>query len=225
MRNMLTRAAILCLMLGATSVFLANARRAELPVTRMPFDQFPMTLSGWRATVDPPLSDDILQVLGVDDYLSRVYYQPRRGSGAAEAGGAVGLYMGFYGSQRQGDTIHSPMNCLPGAGWEPVDEGRLTIANADGAGRDISVNRYVVQKGLARQLVLYWYQSHGRVVASEYTSKFFLIHDAIRMNRTDGSLVRVIAPIRVGDDEAPAQQLAESFVRVLFPVLPTYLPN
>ena len=214
---MLTRAAILCLMLGATSVFLANARRAELPVTRTSFDQFPMTLSGWSATIDPPLSQDILKVLGVDDYLSRVYYQSN--------GAAVGLYMGFYGSQRQGDTIHSPLNCLPGAGWEPVDEGRLTIANADGAGRDITVNRYIVQKGLARQLVLYWYQSHGRVVASEYTSKFFLIHDAIRMNRTDGSLVRVIAPIRISDDEAPAQQLAESFVRVLFPVLPTYLPN
>jgi EpsI family protein len=217
MSSMLTRAAVLCLMLGATSIFLANARRAELPIARTSFDAFPMTLGGWRATIDPPLSDDILTVLGVDDYVSRVYYQPN--------GAAVGLYMGFYGSQRQGDTIHSPLNCLPGAGWEPVDQGRLTIANVDGAGRDITVNRYVVQKGLSRQLVLYWYQSHGRVVASEYTSKFFLIHDAIRINRTDGSLVRVIAPIHVGDDEAPAQQLAESFVRVLFPVLPTYLPN
>jgi EpsI family protein len=217
MSGLLTRAAVLCLMLGATSVFLANARGAELPIARTSFASFPMTLGGWRATIDPPLSDDILKVLGVDDYLSRVYYQPN--------GAAVGLYMGFYGSQRQGDTIHSPLNCLPGAGWEPVDEGRLTIANADGAGRDITVNRYVVQKGLARQLVLYWYQSHGRVVASEYTSKYFLIHDAIRMNRTDGSLVRVIAPLRVGDDEAPAEQLAESFVRELFPVLPTYLPN
>lgn len=217
MKNMLTRAAVLCLMLGATSVFLANARRSELPITRTSFAAFPMTLNDWRATIDPPLSDDILKVLGVDDYLSRIYY---RADGAA-----VGLYMGFYGSQRQGDTIHSPLNCLPGAGWEPVQEGRLTIANADGAGRDITVNRYVVQKGLERQLVLYWYQSHGRVIASEYTSKLFLINDAIRLNRTDGSLVRVIAPIRVGGDEAPAEKLAESFVRVLFPALPTYLPN
>jgi EpsI family protein len=199
-------------------VFLANARRMEAPVARTAFASFPMTLQGWRATVDPPLSADILKVLGVDDYLSRIYYSKS---------GAVGLYMGYYASQRQGDTIHSPLNCLPGAGWEPVQEGRKLIANIDGAGRDIVVNRYVVQKGLDRQLVLYWYQSHGRVIASEYTSRILLINDAIRMNRTDGSLVRVIAPIPVGADDhgAAAEQLAEEFVRVLFPTLPSYLPN
>lgn len=217
MRHPLSRAAVLCALLIATLAFLANARRSETPAARAPFSAFPMTLQSWRATVDPPLSDDILKVLGVDDYLSRIYYRPD--------GAAVGLYMGYYASQRQGDTIHSPLNCLPGAGWEPVDEGRLTISNV--AGRDLSVNRYIVQKGLDRQLVLYWYQSHGRVIADEYRSRLMLIHDAIRMNRTDGSLVRVIAPIRVGETDhgAAAQQLAESFVRVLFPNLPAYLPN
>ena len=220
MKNVMVRAAVLCLMLGATTVLLANARRTETPVARTSFDSFPMTLAGWRATVDPPLEPEILKVLGVDDYLSRIYYTP---SGTA----AVGLYMGYYGSQRQGDTIHSPLNCLPGAGWEPVSEGELAIANADGAGRDIIVNRYIVQKGLERQLVLYWYQSHGRVVANEYWSRAFLINDAIRLNRTDGSMVRVIAPIAVNADDngAAAQRLAEDFVRVLFPQLPTFLPN
>ena len=218
MKHMLTRAAVLCLMFGATTVFLANARKAETTVSRTAFDTFPMNIGQWRATVDPPMEEDVLKVLGVDDYLSRIYYKP---------GAAVGLYMGFYGSQRQGDTIHSPLNCLPGAGWEPVKQGRLTIANADGAGRDITVNRYIVQKGIDRQLVLYWYQSHGRVVASEYWSKAFLINDAIRLNRTDGSMVRVIAPIPVGveDDGAAAEKLAEGFVREIFPLLPSYLPN
>ena len=131
----------------------------------------------------------------------------------------------IYGSQRQGDTIHSPLNCLPGAGWEPLSEGRTTIANAGGPGVDIEVNRYVVQKGLDRQLVLYWYQSHGRVVASEYTSRLLLIHDAIRMNRTDGSMVRVIAPIAVGSDGAAAEALATEFVRSLFPRLAGYIPS
>ena len=218
MKNMIARAAVLCLMLGTTTVVLANARRVETSVAREAFDSFPMTVGGWQATVDPPLEEDILKVLGVDDYLSRIYYRP---------GAAVGLYMGYYASQRQGDTIHSPLNCLPGAGWEPVRQGSLLIANADGAGRDITVNRYIVQKGLERQLVLYWYQSHGRVVANEYWSRAYLINDAIRLNRTDGSMVRVIAPIPVGanDDGAAAERLAEEFVRVIFPLLPAYLPN
>lgn len=217
MNTILTRAAVLCLMLGATTVFLANARKSEVPVQRTAFDSFPMTLGTWRATIDPPLEDDILKVLGVDDYLSRIYYR--------DDGAAVGLFMGFYGSQRQGDTIHSPLNCLPGAGWEPVEQGRLLITNIDGAGRDATVNRYIVRKGLERQLVLYWYQSHGRVTASEYWSKLYLIHDAMRLNRTDGSLVRVIAPIPHGADGAGAERLAETFVRELFPTLSPYIPD
>jgi EpsI family protein len=219
MKSIVTRAVTLCLLLGATTVFLANARRAEVAVTRESFASFPRDIDGWKSIVDPPMEEAILKVLGVDDYLSRVYFKPD--------GAAIGLYMGFYGSQRQGDTIHSPLNCLPGAGWEPASQGRLTINDVDGSGRDITVNRYVVQKGLERQLVLYWYQSHGRVVASEYTSKAYLIHDAIRLNRTDGSMVRVIAPIRVDatDDGAAAERAAEDFVRLIFPLLPPYLPE
>jgi EpsI family protein len=217
-RSLLARAIAICVLLAATTIFLANARRAEITVARSELKGFPMTAGAWRGTVDPPLEEEILKVLGVDDYLSRIYYHPD--------GAAVGLYIGYYGSQRQGDTIHSPQNCLPGAGWEPVAEGRLRVANADGQGRDIIVNRYIVQKGLERQLVLYWYQSQGRVVASEYWSKFYLIADAIRTNRTDGSMVRVISPIAAGDETgASAERVAEDFVRAIVPALPAYLPE
>lgn len=211
------RAVALFSCMAAAALFMANSRESELPVTRTAFASFPMTLDGWRAVNDPPMEEDILKVLGVDDYLSRAYHRPD--------GAAVGLYMGFYGSQRQGDTIHSPLNCLPGAGWEPLSEGRAIITGAGGPGVDIEINRYVVQKGLDRQLVLYWYQSHGRVVASEYTSRIMLIYDAIRLNRTDGSMVRVIAPIALGSDGAAAERLATDFVRVLFPRLAGYLPS
>ena len=210
------RALALLACMAATALFMANARQSEASLSRTAFAAFPMTFDGWRAVNDPPLDDDILKVLGVDDYLSRIYYQPD--------GAAVGLYMGFYASQRQGDTIHSPLNCLPGAGWEPLSEGRATITGAGGPGVDIDVNRYVVQKGLDRQLVLYWYQSHGRVVASEYKSRLLLIHDAFRLNRTDGSIVRVIAPLPPSDDGA-AERLAMRFVRTIFPHLPAYIPS
>ena len=212
-----TRAIAVFACLGAAALFMANARESELPISRTPFASFPMTIDGWQAVNDPPMEEEILAVLGVDDYLSRAYYKAD--------GSAVGLYMGFYGSQRQGDTIHSPLNCLPGAGWEPLSEGRLVIPDVDGLGRAIEINRYVVQKGLDRQMVLYWYQSHGRVVASEYTSRLFLIGDAIRLNRTDGSMVRVIAPIPQGSDGSDAERLATEFVRVLFPRLTGYLPS
>lgn len=219
MRHPLARAVVICLLLAAAVVFLANARKSEAPLVRETFATFPMTIESWRAVVDPPMDDDVLKVLGVDDYLSRVYYQP--------GGRAVGLYMGFYASQRQGDTIHSPLNCLPGSGWEAVSQGRLQIANADGAGKDITVNRYLVQKGLDQQLVLYWYQSRNRVVASEYVSRAYLIQDAIRTNRTDGSMIRVISPVSI-DSDADAQraeQLAVDFVRLIFPRLPGFLPQ
>ena len=217
--SVVVRAIVLCLMLGATSVFLANARRSEAPMARTALASFPMQLASWRATNDPPMDAALLKVLGVDDYLSRAYREPD--------GTTVGLYLGYYASQRQGDTIHSPLNCLPGAGWEAVEEGRVTIANADGAGRDITVNRYVVRKGLESMLVLYWYHGRGRVIASEYWSKFFLIQDAIRQNRTDGALVRVIAPLDLNADEhgVAAERVAERFVRDLYPALPAYLPN
>jgi EpsI family protein len=218
MKHPLARAAVVCLLLAATSVFLANARKNETPIQRSSFAEFPMVIGPWRAVVDPPMDPDILRMLGVDDYLSRAYYQPN--------GAAVGLYMGFYGSQRQGDTIHSPMNCLPGAGWEPVSEGELEIANVDGAGRNIKVNRYVIQKGLDRNVVLYWYHGRGRVVGNEYLSKAYLIRDAIIDNRTDGSLVRVIAAVndRDTDGVASAEALAENFIRTIFPTLSPYLP-
>jgi EpsI family protein len=98
-------------------------------------------------------------------------------------------------------------------------------AAPDAPDPEIVVNRYVVQKGLDRQLVLYWYQSHGRVVASEYWGKFYLIRDAVRLNRTDGALVRVITPVGDDGDEARAEQTAIRFVKALFPVLGSYLPT
>lgn len=217
MNTSLIRGVALFACLASAAVFMANARESEAPIVRSMFATFPMVFDGWEAINDPPMETEILAVLGVDDYLSRAYYRPD--------GAGVGLYMGFYGSQRQGDTIHSPLNCLPGAGWEPLSQGRATIANAGGPGVDIEVNRYVVQKGLDRQLVLYWYQAHGRVVASEYKSRLLLIADAIRLNRTDGSMIRVIAPIPLGADGVDAERIATEFVVSLFPRLTGYIPS
>jgi EpsI family protein len=215
---MLTRASILfcCLMGGA--VVIASANRTEQPITRLSFAQFPVQIEEWRVAPQPPIEPKILAVLGVDDYLTRAYYTPDQSA-------IVGLYLGYYASQRQGDTMHSPLNCLPGAGWAPLSNTRISIPVSRDS--EIVVNRYIIQKGLDRQLVLYWYQSHGRAVASEYWSKLYLIRDAVRLNRTDGALVRVIAPIAIGSEDggAAAERDAARFVRALYPTLPPYLPR
>src|SRR3989442_4764487 len=204
--------------LGAPGLVARQNRPEPVPV-RSTFGRFPMQIQQWTGQQLPPLDSRILAVLGVDDYMSRYYSTP------AHAG--VGLYVGYYNSQRQGDAIHSPLNCLPGAGWEPLSRSTMGIPVTLGEGpAEIDANRYLIQKGLDRQLVLYWYQSHGRTVASEYWSKFFLIRDAVRLNRTDGALVRVIAPIVIGSEDGgeAAERDATRFVRALYPTLASYLP-
>jgi EpsI family protein len=220
---MLNRSLILfaCLTLAAGAI--ARAERSESVPPRAPLAEFPMQMGDWRGVQEPPFEASILKVLGVDEYLTRTYFLRNRSG--------VGLYIGYYRSQRQGDTMHSPLNCLPGAGWEPISQtyARVPLADGtrDGGQSEITINRYVVQKGLDRELVLYWYQAHGRVIASEYWSKFYLIRDAVRLNRTDGALVRVIAPV-LGDSagaEARAEQLGTAFVQTMFPRLSAYLPQ
>jgi EpsI family protein len=102
------------------------------------------------------------------------------------------VYLGYYDEQRQGKSIHSPRNCLPGAGWEPVSQSETTLRL--GGGQPISVNRYVIRKGLDRRVVFYWYQGRGRVASNEYANKGWLVIDAMRTGRTDGGLVRAVTP-------------------------------
>ena len=208
-----------CLLLGAT--VMATASRTERIPAREPLERFPLILGGWRGENTEPLTERVLAVLGADDYLSRVY----RSKGAPY----VSLYVGYYESQRQGDTIHSPLNCLPGAGWQPLSKSYLSIpvTASDGRASTISVNRYVIEKGLDRQVALYWYQSHGRVIANEYRSKLFMIYDAARLNRSDAALVRVMSP-RVGsgpESDAEADARTIRFVQAAFPLLGKFLPE
>jgi len=215
---MLVRAIVVFARLAGGAGVIANAQRYEAVPIRRSFALFPMQIGEWNGVQDPPLEPRVLEVLGVNDYLTRAYYRPDK-SGA-------GLYIGYWESQRQGDTIHSQLNCMPGAGWTPRSKATIEVPNGIGDER-VAINRYVVEKGLDRQLILYWYQSHGRVTANEYWSRLFLIRDAIRLNRTDGSIVRVIVPVRPNLENAEnvAEQTAAEFVKALFPLLSTYLPS
>jgi len=201
--------------------YLAHASEAEKIPPAQSLATIPLKVDRWQGREEPGFASNILAELGVDEYLNRIYFTPKEP--------IVSLYVGFYASQRQGDTIHSPLNCMPGAGWLPVQQNRatFTVPTAAESSRSITVNEFVIQKGLDRQLVQYWYQSHGRVVASEYVSKAFMVFDAIRLNRTDAAMIRVITPI-VGDqphEERAAARRATEFVQAIFTSLNQVLPS
>jgi EpsI family protein len=223
LRGVTNRLIVATACLSVVAVVVLRSSTREPTLLRESLATFPTDVADWKTVRHAELSDDVLQVLGVNDYINRVY---SRGTA-----GALGLYVGFYESQRQGDTVHSPLNCLPGAGWTPVSFDRVRIdvpSNAGGSASTvpIEVNRYVIEKGLDRQVVLYWYQGHGRVIASEYWGKFYLVLDAIRTNRTDAALVRITVPFDQADpsSERVAEQKGIVFVRAVFPLLERYLP-
>ncbi len=215
-RGNLVRTTVLCVCMISSAVMLGRASKAEVALPREPFASLPMTLGNFTGTRAADLEPNIVEVLGVEEYLNRIY----RSEGSQTP---IGFYLGYWASQREGDTIHSPMNCLPGAGWQPVAQSQvqMTLGN-----RPADVNRVIIEKGGERLLVLYWYQSHGRVVASEYWSKIHMVVDAIRTNRTDAALVRVVVPIKTRDanGEASAEKEALAFVNALFPQLGRHLP-
>ena len=155
-----------------------------------------MDIGSYRTVKEFQFDEATLKVLGVNDYTNRVYFSPALGD--------LGLYIGYFRTQRTGATIHSPKNCLPGAGWQPTVSEIYQLSLPDG--RKVPVNLYVIRKDLDQQIVLYWYQSHGRVVASDYCGKFYMAADAIRLNRTDAALVRITAPVRNGDLDAARNQ-------------------
>jgi len=217
---MKTRIVILSLVMLISAAAISYASRPEIVPIRMSLEDLPMWIGGMEGRNAPEMKQNILNILGVDDYISRVYYK--------ENSPSVGLYIGYYQSQRTGATIHSPLNCLPGAGWLPIRNERIPITVTDG--RVITVNRITIDKSGVSQVVLYWYHSHGRVIASEYTGKIYTVLDALRTSRTDAALVRITSqlppnPPSKEEAEAEAEKAVIEFTQALFPLLSEFLPD
>ena len=197
-------------------VYYGVRSRSEFTPSVLPFSLFPAQLGDWRMTKEYPIDKETQEVLRADDTLSREYVSRRAAANAS-------LFIAFFKTQRYGQAPHSPKNCLPGAGWEQIESGTIAIAVPEWQG-PIVVNRYLVAHGEDRVLAIYWYQGHHRVVASEYSAKFWLVMDAIRYNRSDTSLVRVMVPVRDNDTDT-ATKTGIAFVQSLFPALMKQLPN
>ncbi len=216
---MLTRLIGVGLSFILTSAYLTHATRPEQTPPRAAFASFPTEIAGWSARPTPEIDRQVLAVLGVNDHVNRYF---------VSGGQYAHLYIGYYQSQHEGSTIHSPLNCLPGAGWTPAASRQITLSvPAAGGPRNVAVNRLTIQKGLDQQVVLYWYQSHGRTIPNEYWSKIYLVLDAIRLNRSDAALVRVIAPVdgSIPGGEINAERAASDLAARLFPLFDRYLPS
>jgi EpsI family protein len=199
-------------LLGAF-VLLHTVSHGEQTIPRQALRELPYKLANWTGE-ERPLQKQVVQAVMVSDYTNRVYFE-------ASDAPPVQLYIGYYASQKTGDTIHSPKNCLPGTGWDPVRSGYASISLP--GGRQILVNEYVIQQDQNKQMVFYWYQGRGRVIASEYAGKFWMVADAISRNRTDAALVRLITPLNDGEEKARSRLV--TFVQILFPYLDDLLPK
>jgi EpsI family protein len=203
------------LLMAGTSLLLFSRGNSDLIPASEPLSNIPLAIDQWSGS-DAQIDQETLDVLGSGDFLSRVYARDSRTP-------MISLFIGYFPSQRTGVTIHSPQNCLPGAGW--AFESSKYVNLKDASGKPHRLGEYIVTNGENRQFVIYWYQAHGRSVANEYLAKIHMVIDAIRMNRTDGALVRVMTPISPTEGTSPAQARAEAFTARLAPMLPRFIPN
>ncbi len=202
-------------LLGQASIFYGFSRRENVPAHR-PLDAFSLpSNSDWKLIEESKLDAETLEVLKADDILSRFYANPVTAQQAT-------LFVAFFETQRTGKAPHSPKNCLPGSGWVPSQSGTTDIT-VPGEAQPIRVNQYIVSRGQNQSIVLYWYQSRSRVIASEYSAKIFTVSDAIRFNRSDTALVRVVVNVSDGNTQK-AEDTAVSFVKAFFEPLKQYLP-
>ncbi len=188
--------------------------KREVSVPREALSSFPRDFEAWAGS-DRQFPGRILENLGVDEYIMR-----RFTNGEDE----IWMYMGYYRSQKEGAVPHSPRHCYPGAGFNPT-ENRVIEIPVDYPGKKvISPNLYIFARGLEREVVIYWYQSRGRVIANEYTEKFYLIRDSILRNRSDGALVRFSIRTRAEDVDKAVKDLT-SFVAAIYPRIPRVVPD
>src|SRR3954466_5179759 len=171
---------------------------------RQPLVEFPMDVGDWHMTSSSQLSDDVSGILKADDYMLRQYRDP--------SGRVVDLFVAYYKTQAAGESMHSPKNCLPGSGWTPIVNDHVFMKpNANG--KAVEVNRYVIENGSDRALVVYWYQENGRIIANEYWGKFYLVVDAMGTHRRDGAIVRLLVPLRKDGNQQQALESALDFAR------------
>jgi exosortase D (VPLPA-CTERM-specific) len=211
-----TVAVVLGLCIVALGGEVAVGARETTVLARSEFNNFPEALGNWKS-VDAPIDQESLTRLDTTDYLSRNYLAPGQP--------VVNFFVSYYASQKSGTAIHSPQVCIPGGGWEIEQIGDIAYP-ADVTGRLVpkQIKRLIIRRGTERQLVYYWFEIGGTGSINEYESKLQLFANALTENRTDGGLIRLVAPIPQSTNVEVAEQTLREFVKLAIPPLPQFLP-
>lgn len=224
---------VICLLALAAGALYRRGDKDHTP-SSTPLADFPPFM-GNMSSVDMPIDPEALAILGKGDFLNRVFSPPKPDMfdkhveveavtpAAPTETTSVGLFIAYFPTQRTGQSIHSPQNCLPGSGWTFESSGTTEVADA--SGKRSEVGDYVIVNGDQRAEVLYWYQSHGRAIASDYKAKLYMLADSIRYSRSDAALVRIVTPILPGEAPGASHQRALRFAQHLIPMLPAYIPS
>jgi EpsI family protein len=190
--------------------------REEIVPARQSLLNFPMQVQQWQGS-SFPLEQEYIEVLRFDDYLLADY--------RAADGVLVNFYVAYYGSQRKGQSAHSPRTCIPGGGWEITSLRTLDVPTNDAVTRPLHVNRLVIQKADVKQIVYYWFKQRDRVLVNEYLVKFFLVWDSLAKQRTDGALIRLTASVQPGHDEEEADKVLADFTKSVNPLMSRFVPD
>ena len=209
------RFAILFVAILAAGVLVnAWAYLGEAHVDQKPLKDFPEQLGMWQKNKpDQVIDDATMKVLRASDYLLRDFSRPD--------GTVANFYVGYYSTQRDGASYHSPLNCLPGSGWTLSNPDKVQIPLPDGS--TFAANKYVIKNGEYQSVMIYWYQGRGRAVASEYWGKVYTVIDSVRLRRSDGAMVRVTVPL--GNSESAALESAKDLSAKAAASLPAFVPN
>jgi EpsI family protein len=191
------------LLFGVLLLSGGTTQQRDMPLRMSLADAVPRQFGEFSAR-EIEVSAEEQRVAGMSSYVMRAY-ENTGPEGPAVLAGGFSIYVGYYERQYQGKTIHSPRNCLPGGGWEPLVSSREVLDTPAGPA---AVNRYLIGNGPAKALVLYWYQGRGRVAANEYLVKWHLLRDQALHGRSDEALVRIIVPVTSTEEAAYAQAVA-----------------
>jgi EpsI family protein len=214
---------LVVLLMSFTALVLHVRGDVDKVLPSRPLSELPAALDS-RNAIDVPIDPEALAILGKGDFLNRVYVVPDDVPTPTLSDRVrLELYIAYFPTQRTGQSIHSPQNCLPGAGWTFQSSGITEFTDA--TGKTYRVGEYLITNGSTTEEALYWYQMQGRSIASDYKAKLYTLAESIRYGRTDAALVRIITPVIPGEDTLEAHNRLVGFARQLTPLLPAYVPN